>query len=116
MLLLIGIVPFIILFYLWIIYFRKIIKAGLEYVGDSYKELRISLKPQERVRVKISGKCAMIVNSPTGWATIKIKNTYQKIFKIRLFNSNEEYIEILNESKYYILNVIIRCSEICEKI
>lgn len=84
--------------------------AGLEYVGDEYKEITYTIPPSGSVKVKISGKCTLLISGGTNWATIRINGgPRQKVFKIRLLNNPGE-IEIINDSKLFTINVRIRYS------
>ncbi len=102
--------PFIILWGLWLRFYRKIITEGLAFPGNDYKEKRIKIKPNSSVTLEVKGKCAILVNSMSGWATIRINNgVKQKIYKIRLINADGK-LEIINESKIFPLDIIVRCS------
>ncbi|AWR98202.1 hypothetical protein DFR86_02620 [Acidianus sulfidivorans JP7] len=102
--------PFFILWSLWNVFFRKIIKAGLEYVGDNYQECIYKIPPSNSIKLKINGKCALLISGGSNWATIRVNNgPRQKVFKIRLLNNPGE-VEIINDSKLFSINVIIRRS------
>jgi len=102
--------PFIFLWGLWLRFYRKIISEGLAFPGSDYKEEKIKIKPNSSVILQVKGKCTILVNSMTGWATIRINNgAKQKIYKIRLINIDGK-LEIINESKIFPLDIIVRCS------
>lgn len=102
--------PFIILWALWNFFFRKVIKAGLEYVGNTYNEVIYKIPPASSIKVKLNGRCVLLVSGGTNWATIRVnRGPRQRIFKIRLLNEPGE-VEIINDSKVFSITVIIRYS------
>ncbi|MEM1626443.1 MAG: hypothetical protein QXV69_04075 [Sulfolobaceae archaeon] len=108
--------PFIILVILWIYYFKKIINEGLKFVGESYQETRIYLRPKGKAKLRISGRCVIVVEGANNWITLKYNNIYIKIFKIRLLTFNNTQIEIINDSRFFSVNVILRANERLEVI
>ncbi|QIW24929.1 hypothetical protein EWF20_12855 [Sulfolobus sp. S-194] len=97
---------FILLINIWFRYYRKIIKVGIEYVGNDAKQENIILKPNEKLKIKLHGKATIIVSGVNPWLTIKYNGIKQKIYKIRLLNYIGE-IELINESKIFTLSVTI---------
>ncbi|ARM77031.1 hypothetical protein B6F84_02615 [Acidianus manzaensis] len=103
-------IPYLILWTLWNVYFRKIIKAGLEYVGNNYQETIYKIPPSNSIKLKINGKCVLLISGGTNWVTLRVNHgPRQKVFKIRLLNDPGE-VEIINDSKLFSINVIIRRS------
>lgn len=104
------VIPYFILWGLWGKYFRKIVTEGLKYVGDEYVDENYKIPPLSSVKIAINGKCAIIINGGTGWATIRINGgPREKVFKIRLLNAVGT-LEIINESRFFPIIVSIRRS------
>lgn len=99
-------VGFIVLINMWFKYYRKIIKAGIEFVGSNASQKVIILKPNERIRITINGRTTIVVSGVNPWLTIKYNGVKQKIFKIRLLEHVGE-IELINESKIFTLSLTI---------
>ena len=91
---------------MWFRYYRKIIRAGIEYVGESPKQKVIILKPNEKIKIKLNGKATIVVSGVNPWLTIKYNGIKQKVYKIRLLNYTGE-IELINESKIFTLSLTI---------
>ncbi|EHP70773.1 MAG: hypothetical protein RXS23_06380 [Metallosphaera yellowstonensis] len=107
-LLLIGL-PAPILMLLWFRYYRKLLKGALEYPGDSFTEDRIRIPPSHSVKVRINGKCTIVITGVNSWATIRVNGgPRQKVYKVRLVNATGE-LEIVNESKVFHIDVYLRC-------
>ncbi|MDT7875851.1 MAG: hypothetical protein RQ872_03940 [Sulfolobaceae archaeon] len=90
----------------WFLYYRKIINAAIEYVGDQPQQQAIVLKPGETKKIFLNGKTTILVNGVNPWLTIKYNGIKQKVYKVRLLNHVGE-IELINESKVFTVNVII---------
>jgi len=99
-------VGFILLINMWFKYYRKLIKAGIEYVGENPTQRTIILKPNERIKIKLNGKATLIVSGVNPRVTIKYNGVKQKVYKIRLLNHVGE-IELINESKLFTLTLTI---------
>ncbi len=104
------VIPYFILWGLWGRYFRKIVNEGLKYVGDDYIDEKYKISPLSSVKLNINGKCAIIINGGTGWATIRVNGgPREKVFKIRLLNTTGT-VEIINDSRLFPIVVSIRHS------
>ena len=99
-------VGFVLLINIWFKYYRKLIKAGIEYVGENATQRTIVLKPNERIKIRLNGKATIIVSGVNPWVTIKYNGIKQKVYKIRLLNHVGE-IELINESKLFTLTLTI---------
>ncbi|BFH72534.1 hypothetical protein SJAV_04780 [Sulfurisphaera javensis] len=97
---------FILLINMWFRYYRKVIRAGIDYVGNNPSQKIIILKPSEIVKINLNGKATIIVSGVNPWLTIKYNGIKQKVYKIRLLNHVGE-IELINESKIFTLSVTI---------
>jgi len=97
---------FIILTNMWFKYYRKLIRAGIEYIGESATQKAITLKPNEKIKIKLNGKATIIVSGVNFWLTIKYNGIKQKVYKIRLLDHIGE-IELINESKIFTLSLTI---------
>lgn len=93
----------------WVTTYRKLIRGGLEYVGEKYIDRRVKVPPGKSLTVQINGKCTLISEGVNSWFTIRINGgVRQRVFKIRLINANGD-LTLINESKTMHLEVIIRC-------
>ncbi|BCU69258.1 hypothetical protein [Stygiolobus caldivivus] len=90
----------------WLYYYRKIMLAAVEYVGENPEKTVLTLKPSEHVILKLNGKTTIIVSGVNSWITLKYNGIKQKIYKVRLINHHGE-VELINESKVFTVNVII---------
>ncbi len=109
-LLLLLFLPLPLLYVLWLKYYNKIIVEGMKFPGENYRELRVTVKPSSSVLLEVEGKCTILVNGVNGWATIRVNGkAKEKVFKIRLLKANGR-LEIINESKVFSIDVIVRCS------
>jgi len=110
-----GLIPFIITIYfagfiilinMWFMYYRKLIRAGIEYIGENATQKTLILKPNEKIKIKLNGKATIIVSGVNPWLTIKYDGIKQKVYKIRLLDHIGE-IELINESKIFTLSLTI---------
>jgi len=97
---------FIILINMWFMYYRKLIRAGIEYIGENATQKTIILKPNEKINIKLNGKATILVSGVNPWLTIKYNGIKQKVYKIRLLDHIGE-IELINESKIFTLSLTI---------
>lgn len=97
---------FILLMRGWFYYYRKIMIAAVEYVGENHEKTTITLKPGEHVTIRLHGKTTIMTTGVNGWISVKYNGIKQKIYKVRLINYNGE-VELINESKVFTVNVII---------
>ncbi len=105
--------PLPIMFTLWLRYYNKIILEGIKFPGEKYFERRVTIRPSSSVTLEVGGKCTIIVNGINSWATIRLDGkAKEKVFKIRLLNTADKLskLEIINESKVFSIDVIVRCS------
>lgn len=97
---------FIFLINMWFKYYRKVIKAAIEYVGTDASQKNLTLKPNEKVILHLSGKTTIIVSGVNPWLTLKYNGIKSKVYKVRLLNYNGN-VELINESKVFTLTVTI---------
>ncbi|BBG25316.1 hypothetical protein [Sulfuracidifex tepidarius] len=108
-LLILGLSTFPLLMAAWVSTYRKLIRGGLEYVGENYNDRRIIVPPSKSVTVHVSGKCVLLSEGMNSWFTIRMNNgVRQRVFKIRLMNTEGD-LTIINESRTMPLNLVIRC-------
>jgi hypothetical protein len=83
-------------------------KGALDYVGEDYKEVKLTIGPRKSIKLKVEGKCAIIIGGPNGWITIKVNGgPRQKVFKLRLLNVVGR-LELINESFSLPSSVLLR--------
>ena len=99
-------IGFVILINMWLKYYRKLIIAGIEYVGENATRKTILLRPNEKIKIKLNGKATIIVSGTYPRVTLIYKGMRQKIYKIKLLNYIGE-IELINESKIFTLTLTI---------
>ena len=99
---------------LWFYYYRKIIKAGIDYVGQNPYKLVKVLEPQARLKVKTEGKVTVIVDGVNPWIVVR-KNGGPSVraYKIRLF-SGVSTLELTNPSNVFSITVTLLCETKCE--
>lgn len=88
-------------------YFRKLVRAGIEFPGESSRTVKVVVNPNSREVVKVCGKTTIMVNGGQGWISIRVNGgPVQRVFKIRLIRTCGE-IELINESRIFKLKVTV---------
>ncbi len=106
------IIPLIFIFMAWAFLFRSFIRDAANYVGDKYVEKKYVLKPNDRINVKLNGKCVIIVQGSYGWVILsRASKIKQRIYRIKLLEALNEDVEIINSSRTFSVIVLIRCQD-----
>ena len=105
---------FPVLIILWFHYYRKIIKAGIDYVGQNPYKLVKVLEPQTKLKVKAEGRVTVIVDGVNPWVVVRKNNGPPvRAYKIRLF-SGVSTLELINPSNVFSITVTLLCESTCE--
>ncbi len=98
----------------WFHYYRKIMKAGIEYPGSSPYVRSFEIPPKGVVKLETEGKVTLLVEGLSPWAIIrKNQGTPQRIYKIRLL-SDVRFLEIQNPSVVFAIRVRVLCERECQ--
>ncbi|BBD72091.1 hypothetical protein HS1genome_0480 [Sulfodiicoccus acidiphilus] len=98
LLFLLALLPLPILSYAWGATYRKLTRGAMEYVGENFNEVLLTIAPRKSVKVGVEGRCAIVVEGANSWVTIRLNGgPREKVFKLRLLNFTGE-LELINES------------------
>ncbi|MGC9105302.1 MAG: hypothetical protein ACP5HQ_02605 [Thermoprotei archaeon] len=98
----------------WFYYYRKIMKAGIEYPGSSPYMRSFEIPPKGMVKLETEGKVTLLVEGLNPWAIIrKNQGPPQRIYKIRLL-SDVRFLEIQNPSAVFAIRVRALCERECQ--
>jgi hypothetical protein len=98
----------------WLHYYKKIMKAGIEYPGSSPYVKSLEVPPKGMVKLETEGKVTLVVEGLNPWAVIrKNHGPPQRVYKIRLL-SDVRFLEIQNPSVVFTIRVRVLCEKECQ--